>query len=221
PTEDAPRELARLAGEPPGEQLPELPPLRRIGAIRLGEERHEAEPPGPELAAQLLVAAPMLVEDETARLGGDHMAAAHEAVEDVEIAPAGQLLPGVERLVESPDAPHRVPAHRHVAAGPEDARSAGIRLVARERRAEAHLPEAVTEAAKPLELHLGSGDQLEREHGSGDGGGIRMRRPGLHESLEPARVDRDVVVEIRDELAGGFRQAAVAREVDAGDRLAH
>src|SRR5262245_40881535 len=116
--------------------------MGRVRAVGLGDERHEAEAPGPHLAAELLVAPAVLVEHETARLGGDGMAGADDAVEDVEVAAARKGISGVERLVEAADLLHRRAPDRHVAARPDASRAAGVVWVARVRRLVAELLEA-------------------------------------------------------------------------------
>ena len=69
---------ARAGGRhvrPTSNQAPELCALRRLGHVRLGNERHEAEAPRPELVPQPRVLAAMLVQHQAARLRHDRMAA--------------------------------------------------------------------------------------------------------------------------------------------------
>ena len=89
-----------------------------------------------------------------------------------------------------------------------------------ERAPESDAAERLTEASQTLELHLRAGGELERQHGTRDRGRVGMRGPRVDEALQPSRIDDHVVVEVGQEGAGRLPHAAVASEVQAGDRLA-
>ena len=79
---------------------------------------------------------------------------------------------------------------------------------------------ALEEPAAPLERRLRLRRQDERHHAAGDGNGIGVggERPG--QRAQPRRLDDDVVVDERDDVAAARRHGPVAGDVEPGHRLA-
>src|SRR6185295_7143265 len=83
-----------------------------------------------------------------------------------------------------------------------------------------NLSKTMPKPTQSFEFHLRCREELEWEHGTGDGGGIRVLRPRLDEPFEPGRVDGHIVVEIGDEVAARLAKAAIAGDIEADRRLA-
>jgi hypothetical protein len=141
------------------------------------------------------------------------VAGAHEAVEDVEIATAGQARPRIERFIEASDAAQRLASECHIATGTEDTRTARIEIIAGLRRTEADALERMAKAAQAFEFDLRGSCELERQYRPRDAVDVGVRRPCFHEAFQPGGVDGDIVVEIRDEVSRALRQGTIAREV--------
>ena len=220
-SDEALRERAELVADPPPHQPAELRTSCRIGAPRLGHERHEAEAPGPVLAAKRLERVAMLVAH---RHGGDvdeRMAGAQHAVEDVEVAAPGQRRAGVERRIEAAERQQHVPAKGHVAARAEDAGAGGVVGHARLRRPGPAQRRAA--AAKPtaaFEDDLRLGGERKRQDQAGQRARVGMHAGGAGEAAVPSGIHHRVVVDEGQPVPARLAERPIAGDVEPRRGLA-
>src|SRR6266545_5052177 len=208
--------------EPPCRRAPEPRPQRRVGHVALDQEGEKSESPGPVLPPKRRPLAPVLVERQVSRLVHERVTGPYDTVKHVEITTPGKRGPGVERLVESAELEQDVAPERHVAPRAEDTCAARVEPVIAPRLAMiADLLEAAAEATGRLEEDLSLARQLLRKHQPREGGSVRVLRPCFPEAAQPIAVRDDIVVKKGEQLSTGFRDRAVASEVQAWSALSH
>src|SRR5204862_2801774 len=121
----------------------------------------------------------VLMIDHEIRFANEGISSEYDAIENVEIATAGQRRASIQRFVEAAKPFERRAAEDHVRAGAENSRAARIGGRFGKPRAEADPLEGLSESAHPLEHDLRFSLEFERENGSGERARIGIRRPSF------------------------------------------
>jgi hypothetical protein len=206
PERDAPQHLAAGAG------------LQQA----LGDERREAGAVAEHLAQQRLAVGAVVVPHQRGGLVDQRATGPEHADEDVEVLTAAGARSGAERLVEAPELDQQRAVEGQVRPGAEDAGRVGVEGVRRRGAVEVEalgLAPGRPRGRAGVEVLLGRAGDLGGGDESGHTSHIGGTAEALEQSLDPAGVDRDVVVGVGEVGAPGLGQSLVARAGQAGSRL--